>query len=169
MKSFLILFGGLLLSQGSFAQNDFEHTLKLNENEGSPAASIEDVSWISGHWIGRAMGGDIEEIWSEPMAGSMMGAFKLVLDGEVSFYELETISEENNTLVLRIKHFNSDFTGWEEKDESEEFKLVKITEDTVYFDELTFQKVGNDTLNIYVVIGGSGGPKEILFKYNRVN
>ncbi len=169
MKSLLFFFGSLLIPLVSFSQDDFPNTMKYNENEGSPEATIEAVSWIAGHWIGRAMGGDIEEVWTEPTAGSMMGAFKLVLHGRVSFYELETISEENKTLILRIKHFHPDLKGWEEKDETEEFELVKITEDAVYFDELTFQKVGKDILNIYVIVDGSAGPREVLFQYHLAN
>ena len=65
----------LLFSTLSFSQN----TLTLGEKN-SPKVSIEDVSWISGYWIGEALGGKIEEVWTEPLGGSMMGSFKLVVD-----------------------------------------------------------------------------------------
>ena len=52
-----------------------------DENENSiPKASIDDLSWITGHWEGDAMGGKFEETWNPPRAGSMMGMFKFVKD-----------------------------------------------------------------------------------------
>ena len=55
----------------------------------------------------------------------MMFSFKLVNDNKVVFYELGAITETNGTLLLQLKHFGPDFKGWEEKEESETFKLVK--------------------------------------------
>nr|WP_299523599.1 DUF6265 family protein [uncultured Lutibacter sp.] len=121
---------------------------------------------MSGHWEGTAFGGLTEEVWTSPLGGSMMGSFKLVADGEINFYELMTISEENETLLLRIKHFSNDLKGWEEKDESEDFELVKIEANRVYFDNLTFEKVSSSELNIYVVFKNESGiEEEVKFNY----
>ena len=38
---------------------------------------------------------------------------------------------------MQLKHFGSDFKGWEEKDETVDFKLVKIEKYAVYFDGMT--------------------------------
>lgn len=91
------------------------NTLKLDGKESVPAASIEDVSWVAGHWTGQALGGIAEEVWSPPLGNGMMGMFKLVKGGEVAFYELLTIVEENGSLVLKLKHFDADLAGWEER------------------------------------------------------
>ena len=82
-----------------FSQN----TLKYNSSQDNVIANISDVSWIKGHWKGEAFGGIAEEVWTAPLGDSMMGSFKLVIDNKVSFYELCTISEENETLFFRIK------------------------------------------------------------------
>ena len=55
------------------------------------APKLENIKQISGNWKGEAFGGQTEENWSEPSGGSMMATFKLVNDGEVSFYEIEII------------------------------------------------------------------------------
>ncbi|HKZ81681.1 MAG TPA: DUF6265 family protein [Pyrinomonadaceae bacterium] len=93
---------------------DSAHTLKLDEKGVSPPASIAAVSWIAGHRRAAALGGVCEEIWSEPVGNSMVGMFRFVKDGKVVFYELMTI-EEDKSLVLKIKHFNPDLSGWERK------------------------------------------------------
>ena len=143
-----------------------QHTISL-EGE-SPAASIQDVAWIAGHWQGEAFGGTVEEIWAEPMGGAMMGSFRQVSNGEVGFYEMCIIREINETLILQIKHFHGDLKGWEEKDETVDFPLVKIEEGKAYFDDFTFEKVSDDELTLYVVISEDGdSKKEIPFKYRR--
>ena len=42
------------------------------------------------------------------------------------FYEICTIVEENNSLVLKLKHLNRDLTGSEEKDEVRAFPLAPL-------------------------------------------
>lgn len=132
-------------------EKNSEHTLKLADGAASPPAKIADVAWIAGHWRGKAFGGTVEEVWAPPIGNSMLGMFRLVLpDGAVRFMEILTLTEEDGTLFLRLKHFNSDLTGWEEKDESIEFRFVKVEGQTVWFEGMTFQRVDKDTLNIYV-------------------
>jgi hypothetical protein len=65
----------------------------------SLAPKLENIKWISGNWKGEAFGGQTEENWSEPSGGSMMATFKLINDGEVSFYEIEIIREITNPSV----------------------------------------------------------------------
>jgi hypothetical protein len=159
----------LLLNAGILsAQNEFQNTLPFDSSLVSPAATLQDVAWVAGHWTGEAFGGITEEVWTAPLGGSMMCAFKLVVDGKIKFYELCTITEENNSLILKIKHFNSDLKGWEDKDKSAEFPLVKITKNRVYFDEFTFEKISADDINIYVVIKQKNGQQEeVKFNYTK--
>ena len=144
-----------------------ENTLKFTENSTSPKATLSDVSWIAGHWKGEAFGGITEEIWSPPLGNSMMFSFKLVADGKVVFYELGGITEVDNTLLLQLKHFGGDFKGWEEKDETVDFKLVKVEDNRVYFDEFTIEKISANEINLYVVISDEGKTEEVKFNYKR--
>ncbi len=150
------------------AQNTFANTLSLTDSVSSPKASFKDISWIQGHWRGKAFGGITEEVWSPPLGGSMMCMFKLVVNNKVSFYELVTLTEENNTLMLRLKHFHGNLKGWEEKDKTIDFRLVKVTENKVYFDKFTFERVSETEMNIYVVISNKGKEDEIKFTYQKV-
>ena len=125
------------------------------------------MKWLSGHWRGRAFGGLIEEVWTPATGGSMMGSFKLIVENQVQFYEIETISEENGTLIFRLKHFNRDLKGWEEKDRTIDFKLVKVTENKVYFNGMTIEKISDKEINIYVAIKDKGRTTEEKFTYTR--
>jgi len=142
--------------------------IKSLNGDKSPTAKLESLDWIVGNWQGKALGGITEEQWSSPSAGSMMGMFKLISDGEVSFYELMVISEVEESLILRIKHFDRQMRGWEEKDKSVEFPLVDIKENRVYFDGLTFEKINEDQINVYVLLEEEGSePVEVSFPYFR--
>ena len=150
------------------AQDKMEYTLTYDSLIGSPKATLEDVAWISGYWRGEAFNGEVEEIWSSPLGNSMVASFKLVVDDEVKFYEIEIITEINGTLMLRLKHFHSDLRGWEEKDETVDFPLVKITENRVYFDGMTFEKVSDNEMNVYVLIKQEDKvAEEMKFNYHK--
>lgn len=159
MKAYVIILYALIFvcSQSCGQQ------LKTLGDAESPAALIEDLDWIEGSWSGEAFGGQTEEVWTAPSSGSIMGMFKLISEGEISFYELMTISEMNNSLIMRIKHFNHDLKGWEEKDEVVEFPLVEIKKNAVYFDGLTFKKMSDKQMNVYVNIEG----EEVEFVYKK--
>ena len=143
-------------------------TLTLAPGQASPKANIEQLSWLAGHWRGEALGGVVEEHWAPPFAGTMVGTFKLSSNGKVKFYEIEIIREVADSLVLQLKHFNHDLKGWEEKDQTVDFPLVKIEEDAAYFDGFTIRKISADEVHMFVVFEREPQLKETVFKYHRV-
>jgi len=154
----------------SRAQNEFPNTLTLPDDVASPKASLNSMAWLAGRWLGEAFGGMTEELWSPPAGNSMMGVFRSIVDNKVNFYEIVTIVEENETLLLRLKHFHANLKGWEEKDVTQDFRLVKVTPDRIYFEGFTFEKVSKDKMIAYVVIGSKKETqKELSFVYERVN
>jgi hypothetical protein len=169
MKKYILLGFLLFLSISlGYSQESFSNTLRIDSVKTSPPATLQDIDWIQGHWQGEAFGGIVEEVWTPPLGGSMMCAFKLVVNDEVRFYEIVTISEEKETLILRLKHFHKDLKGWEEKNETVDFPLVKVTSGKVFFDGFTFEKISDNEMNIYVIIGEEGKEREAKFNYKRV-
>lgn len=145
-----------------------QKTLQLSEGKTSPEATLEEVSWISGHWKGEAFGGIAEEIWSEPLGQSMMFVFRLVNDDQVTFYESGHIKQIGNTIIMQLKHFDGSLKGWEEKDETVDFKLVQVEKNKVFFEGLTMEKTSPDEMNVYVLIKNGDKKEEVLFKYKKV-
>lgn len=169
-RIFILALGFIICSNGLLlAQNTFPNTIFQEEGKDSPAADLNDIVWLAGHWQGEAFGGLTEEIWTPALGGSMMGSFKLVNDGEVSFYEFMSITEVNNSLILKIKHFTKELKGWEEKDETVDFKLVKVTPNRVYFEGFTMEKISKSEINLYVVIDHDGKKEEVKFPYQKVD
>ncbi len=123
---------------------------------------------MEGHWKGEAFDGIMEEIWSPPLGGSMMFSFKLVVDGEIGFYEFGHVRQLEESLVFELKHFHSDLKGWEKKGEVQSFKLVKTDGNRIYFDGFTFEKINDNEINIYALIENEGAStEEVKFNYIR--
>jgi len=138
------------------------------QTEKSLDPKLENIAWISGNWKGEAFGGKTEENWSEPSGGSMMATFKLINKGKITFYEIEIIREVENTLILQLKHFNYDLKGWETKDETVDFPLKEITPTKVIFEGMSFEKVGENEMNIYVDLHQKDGSIETTkFNYTK--
>lgn len=145
-----------------------EHTLQLADGATGPPARVTDFAWLEGHWQAEALGGTANEIWSAPAGGTMVGMFRLIKDGEAGFYEIFTLTEENETVLLRLKHFNADLTGWEEKDETVDFPLVTLEEDQAFFEGLTYQRRGPDEIQVYLAMRTKDGAREVPFAWKRV-
>lgn len=124
---------------------------QLAPGQSSPPAKIADLAWLEGTWIGKGLGGHTEEYYSSPLAGAIVGNFRFVKDDKAIFYEIVTIVEHNGSVLVRLKHFTPDLVGWEEKDQSVEFKLVALEGQTAYFDGQTLKREG-DTLYAAVLI-----------------
>lgn len=164
----IILLG--LISMTVLAQDkQTEHTVKLSAGQKSPAATLAEMDWLAGHWAGNAFGGVSEEVWAKPVGGAMMGMFRQVNDGKVVFYELMTLVEENGSIVLRLKHFNPNLTGWEEKNKTVDFKFVGKKDGVIHFEGMAFKPEGKDAVTIYLAIGQKDGTvQEEVFRYKRV-
>ncbi|QHI34685.1 hypothetical protein IMCC3317_00280 [Kordia antarctica] len=140
----------------------------VGELETTLEPKLENIRWIAGNWKGEAFGGITEENWSEPSGDSMMATFKLIVDGKVQFYEIETISEVNNSLILRLKHFGNDLKGWETKDETVDFPLIRVTKNKAIFEGMTFESIDENNMIVYVAIGQKDGSTAIVpFNYTK--
>jgi len=159
----------LLLCFGTAAAQSqrTEHTYQLDDPDNPPAATLADASLLVGSWTGTAFGGTFEQVWNPPSAGSMVGFFKLMHDGEVSFYEILLLAEEEGTLNLKVKHFNADFSAWEEKQEHVTFRFVKAEEDAAHFSGISFYRVSDDEIRTYLVMRSGDEVREEELVYHR--
>jgi len=146
----------LVFTTATYAVEKIE-VMSLEEGASSPAASIEDIAWLTGRWEGSGLGGLAEEVIAPAVDGQMMGMFRHAgSDGELVFYEFYLFAEVDDSLVLRIKHFSPELKGWEEKNDYEEFPLVSVTENAVYFDGLTYKLTSENELRAAVSVEGQG-------------
>lgn len=151
------------------ASGSTPNTLRLADGAAAAPARVADLAWLAGRWTGEGLGGRIDEAWSEPDSGSMVGYFRLLKDGKPVFYEILTLLEVDGTVELRLKHVNPDMTGWEEKGAFVTFKLVKHDATGAYFSGLTFRRVTPDLMEGYLALRNraDGSVTEEKFIYRR--
>lgn len=152
---------------GLTAELRTENTYKLEENEARAVATLDDASWLVGSWSGTAFGQRFEETWNPPSAGSMVGLFKLYGDDGVSLYEIMLITVEEGVLSLKVKHFNADFSAWEEKQDHVNFRIIKVEEDALHFGGLSFYRRGPDKIDGYIVMRDGNEVSEQHLQYTR--
>jgi hypothetical protein len=155
--------------QGLGAPGPQFHAQRLGDQP-SPAATLHVMAWLAGAWEGEGLGGVSEEIWSEPRGAMMMGMYRSLKQDQPVFYEFLMFVEEKGTVVLKLKHFNPDFAGWEEKAAFVSFRLAKVEARAVHFDGLSFIREADDSLRIYLLLRDSktGQVREEEFRMRRV-
>lgn len=94
--------------------------------------SLGDLAWLVGSWYGEGLGGEIEEHWTAASGGTMMGTFRLVAEDKLRVIEYVMITQEEDRIAYRFKHFNADFTTWE-GEHPLEFDLLSVSEREAVF------------------------------------
>jgi hypothetical protein len=113
------------------------------------AISMEDFSFLEGYWESEGFDGLPEEMWMPATGGSMFGIFKQSnSDEELIFTELIEIVEVDDEFVLRLKHFNPDFSGWEEKNDYVTFGFESVAEIKAVFNGLSYELIATDQLQV---------------------
>lgn len=159
-----------LVLAGAPLQAQRARTIDAADVPDRPTATLADAAWLEGDWRGRGLGADVQDLWTAPMGGAMLGASRVVRDGTVVFYEILTLLEKDESLLLRLKHFHPDLKGWEERDETRDFRLLRLADDELWFDGMTFRRLDEDRLEVWVAIGGKDGSvREEQFLFERAS
>lgn len=147
------------------------HTRSAEPGTARPAATVAELAWLAGEWRGPGIEGrPAQETWSAPFGGAIAGHFEQQdAKGGVWFYEIFQIVPDGASLKLRLKHFNADLTGWEEKDKTVDFPLIAREGDFWYFNGLTYRRDGPDKLFVAVRMKlRDGTVSELTFPFERV-
>ncbi len=76
-------------------------------------ATLEALAFLRGTWTGT-MGTDrVEETWSAPAGGSIVGMFRWMKDTKATtMFELLAITHADGVPTLRLRHFGETFEPW---------------------------------------------------------
>lgn len=147
-----------------------QETRPIPDDYEAPAAQLEEFSWLVGQWEGPGIGGNLAlESWLPPTGNTMVGTFvQTDTGGNIQFSEHMYLMEDDGTVVLRLKHFNPDLTGWEERDDMTSFRLVSVEPCAAYFGGLTLRCEGDNGLLVAVRMRSSAGEvSELVFDFER--
>jgi hypothetical protein len=131
------------------------------------AATIEDAAWLSGRWVGTGLGGQMEEAWTPPVGGQMVGHFRYWRDGQPQFYEFLMMDVVEGGVRMRVKHFNPDMVGWEEKGGWVEFEPVSVGADVLAFNGLVIRREAADRIVITIRLRRGDVIEEEVLRFQR--
>ncbi|WP_260482475.1 DUF6265 family protein [Sphingomicrobium flavum] len=149
------------------------HPAKEHEDEAAAAAVspfMEHAEWLQGRWVGTGMGGEVEEVWSPPNDNQMVGHFIYKKDGKIVFYELLLLrpDAEGVGLEMLVKHFDRDFTAWEDKDEWITFKAEMSHPGLILMKGLSLRRDGETLEAVVTMKQADGSIKDVPFIMQRV-
>ena len=117
MKKLIVIFTLSLLSNFALAAG--------------PAASIEQLDWMTGNWAGNLGPNQLEENWISSEGNSLMAAVRMTGNDATSMFEMITIEEAEGSLVLHIQQWDPGFVPRTES--AMEMELTEITGNSVSF------------------------------------
>lgn len=136
----------------------------------SPPATVDKLWWLEGLWQGEGIdGAPATESWLAPTGNTMVGTFvQQTADGGILFTEHMYLMEEGDSLALKLKHFNADLTGWEDKAGMVTFRLLSVDFCAAHFNGLTIRCDGDDNLVVAVRMKSDADePQELVFRFDR--
>ncbi len=103
-REFRVTADGLIVRAGSgTAASESVGLYRHREDIAMPTpakAVIGDLAWLAGAWVGtRSSGSTIEERWSPPLGGAMLGVSRTVAREKMSAFEYLRIVERDGGLV----------------------------------------------------------------------
>lgn len=126
--------------------------------------SVDDLMFMKGRWAGTLGPATLEETWNAPRAGTMVAVVRLSSPEGLGFVELIIISEQDDTLVLRLQQFTGTFDPL--LPDTLEMTLTELTDNSVSFTakegspitQLTYTRVSDSEFTI----SGQGAQGPIL-------
>jgi Domain of unknown function (DUF6265) len=128
-------------------------------------ATINQVGWISGLWVGTRGSSTVEERWTPSAAGSMMAISRTIRDGVMSAFEFLCIVERDGSLVYQAMPNG--------RMPATDFMLTKIDDTSALFENPAhdFPKMIRYTRqpdgSMEAVVSGEGGQKPLTFLFKR--
>ncbi|MBT4162407.1 MAG: hypothetical protein HOC70_17425 [Gammaproteobacteria bacterium] len=122
-------------------------------------ASVEDLAWMSGSWVGPAFGQTLEENWIRHKSGTIACLVRLANDESISMVELILVEEEEQSLTLRVQQWGPGYKA--RMPEPLVMELVELDERRASFKaitegalkQLTYSRPTPDSFNVDVVDG----------------
>ena len=134
---------------------------------GGTPSGIDRVGWLQGCWVLTAGGRTIEEQWTSPRGGIMLGTGRTVEGGRLVEYEFVVLRERGEALVYEAHPSGQP---------SAEFVSTRLDDDGVVFENPAHdfpQRVGYRRRASFLdawIEGTSGGrTRRIDFPYERVS
>ncbi len=102
------------------------------------SASVEDLAFMTGHWTRTTDGMLVEQVFLPPAGGTIVGMQRRSrAQTLVSYFFI--VEETENGIVCRFKHFENDYTTYEDRSKTgpRTFTLIEASGSSATFEERT--------------------------------
>jgi hypothetical protein len=83
---------------------------------------LDELNWIIGSWYGGNNTEKMEEHWFPRLGDALSGWFRWKKENSIFLYEFMLFQQVDKATKLKIKHFDANLVGWEEKDKWVEYE-----------------------------------------------
>jgi hypothetical protein len=136
----------------------------------APGVTVADLGWLAGCWRGAIGDEPVEEMWSTPEQGTMVGAFRWL--GRRTLYEIMLFEDTAEGPVLRLRHFDPGLAPWEDGKDALVWRLVAAGERTATFrfgpdgtgTPLVYRLEADGSLVIELTVQQAGKPVPLSFR-----
>jgi len=124
-----------------------------------PAASVDQLTWMTGTWQTALGPNTLEESWVAPAGGSIAAMIRMFGES-TNMFEVITIEDKDGTLAMTVQQWN---TGFEPRQpEAQQLILSEVSDQRVMFDAVTegpMTKIGwsRDGDSLYLELGSPTG------------
>ena len=130
------------------------------------ASSVDRLSWLSGHWTFERDGRTVEEHWTKPAGGTVIGMGRTVRDGKNVEHEFLLVRQEGGELHYVAKPSRRAETV---------FKLTKLTDTEALFENpqhdfptrVLYRRQPDGSLHARIEGVVNGRPRAIEYPYRR--
>jgi len=98
-------------------------------------ASLADVAFMKGHWLGTFNGGPIEAFWAAPAGDNLTGFMRMMRDNKVTMYEMLVFEQTEQGPIVLVKHFKPGLIAVEEKEISDRYRFIEAKKDQAIFEK----------------------------------
>jgi predicted enzyme related to lactoylglutathione lyase len=136
--------------------------------------TLDDVAFMAGTWHTEWHGSDLEEHFSRPAGGTMMGMFRWMTDGATRLTEHMVIEQRDDGVHLFLRHFNAGAEPWEQEQEGAMHMVLTHAADDrcVFTDEsrafprtITYHRSGSELVSHLEGKGEDGAKREMQFNF----
>lgn len=100
------------------------------------SASLSDVGFMKGHWLGTFNGGPIEAFWAAPAGDNLTGFMRMMKDNKVTMYEMLVFEQTDQGPIVLVKHFKPGLVAIEEKEISDRYRFLEAKKNQALFEKM---------------------------------
>ena len=146
----------------------------LTATDTADTPSIGELAFLTGSWVADWNGNTLEEHFSIPAGGTMVGMFRWRSGEDTAMTEHIVLEEQDDGVHYLLRHFDPGSTPWaDEADGPRDFRLddldagraVFVNENDTFPARLIYHRTTPDTLTVHLEGRGDDSDRNMTFDF----